>query len=594
MIGWRQRLQHAMDTRHVALLAAVITIAGAVRWHLATALRASVYGRQLVPDEALYDTWARRIAQGTTDGFPRDFAELPARVFGQLYASLGADPVFVRRLNFGLDLATCGLAYVCGRMLFGRRAGLFAAALYALARSPALYSATLLHTSLGQVLFASVFALCCALLTAPTHHRTAKLMGLGLALGLLVNTRANGAVLGVVALWTLCSAPGSLGNRVRAVLVSLLLVAPGYLVAASLGGSLSGPEGGYNLYFGNDTANSLPYYRPVAFASSLPEAQAGGFMLEAARRSNGQIAPAQAPDYWRGVVWSRALRAPGAFFAKLGAKALTVLHRCTADNDLDTDVVASHVPLLGWPPLATWLLLACGLAALPLLPPSPGKTLGALAALLYALTLVAFFSSERLRAPLLFLATPYAGAGLDTLLRADTANRRRLLAALTTLVVCAAAAHAPLRGTDQTAQAENLYGLLLLGDRQTEAAAAAYRHSLALDQHDSPGARIGLGSIAYGRGQLDEAKRQLQAVPDDYYEAASKYEWLGNLALRERDARAAAAAFGKSLAIDGSRFNAYKGLYIAQRLLGQDAQAQATDQKLHDALALVAAAEPEP
>jgi tetratricopeptide (TPR) repeat protein len=126
----------------------------------------------------------------------------------------------------------------------------------------------------------------------------------------------------------------------------------------------------------------------------------------------------------------------------------------------------------------------------------------------------------------------------------------------------------------------NMHALLLLGRGELDESARWYRRSLGLDELDSPGARIGLAAILQKQGKLQEAVDVLEPLPDSHYEAASKQEWLGNLALLMREPRAAVAAYSKAIELDSSKRNAYQGLFIAHRMLGDTAAARAIDARL--------------
>jgi tetratricopeptide (TPR) repeat protein len=244
--------------------------------------------------------------------------------------------------------------------------------------------------------------------------------------------------------------------------------------------------------------------------------------------------------------------------------------------------LGSFTPSLRWAFLPTWLLLALGAACLAVLPFDRRLLIGAGAIGLYSATIVAFFAGERLRAPLLLLALPYAGASLVQLVAATPGRRRTLIARAGAVVLAfALTAHLPLLGANELAGPYNMHALILFSQGDQAGAERWYRRSLALQQLDSPGARIGLAAILQRRGRVGDAVALLEPLPDTHYEAASKHEWLGNLALGQRRIDDAITAYQAALAIDSSRQNAYKGLYIAHRMRGDTSLAAATDDRLH-------------
>lgn len=574
-----ERLRQLVEDHHDSLLAATLFISLSVRFGVLLDLRKTIYSRALMPDEDIYHRWAASLAAGKDlPGFARDFPRLPALAFSAVYWLLGTNTLYIRVLNVLLGVAVVGTAYWCGRLLYNRSVGLLAAALCCFSKTLAFYSVTVLNTCLGLLMFGIAFALIVSLALEPAGHRALKLVALGVGLGLLVNVRANAVVLAalvppILFLWR-ASTPWI---ELR---LALAFVAA-FALSATASGSIRGPQFGFNLYIGNNPENPSPYFRPVSFTSSVPGQQSIGFTVEASKRAGHRLTPDQAEGFWVRTVVQHASSHPGMVLKRLGAKAVAIFHRSESDNNHDIRFVGRFLPNLGWAFVPSWLLLALGMAGAVVLRKDRRLLLGGSVFGLYALTLVAVFAGERLRAPLLLVAAPYAAAGLWELLLAPP-QLRRTMAILTglTLVVAAVASRLPVTGANDLSAAYNLHALLLFDEGNLAAAERWYRRSLSLKQQDSPGARIGLGAILAKQGRTDEAVTSFLQVPDSYYDAAAKYEWLGNLALRRDRVADAAQAFGASLALDPSRTNSYKGLYVALRLLGNTALANATDSRL--------------
>lgn len=559
-------------------MAGVLCAALAVRVLVLRGLSGTLYWDGLSPDEDTYHKWAARIAEGTdAAGFAPDFPRLPARVLGVLYGVLGADASYARWLNVALGVVLCALVYAIGRTLYGRAAGLLAAALAAFSESLAFYSATILHTMLGAVLTAALVLVAALSLQRPERFLRARFLAAGAVAGLLVNVRGNAVVLALLMLPIAFGAARALGRRRRVLLPQLLaMLVCGYAATAVISGGLGGPRSAFNLYLGNNPDNPTPYFRPVRFTSSAPEHQATGFAREAARRTGEPLSLDGAERFWSRTVLDGALARPGAAGAHFASKLLAVIHRSPSDNNYDLRILRDLMPGLGLL-LPTWLLLALGISAALALQRDRRLALGAAAFALYAASVAVFFAGERLRAPLLVIALPYAGAGIVQLATAARAVRLRCLAALAALGLLA---HAPLRGASDLSGPYNMHALLLLGRGELDESARWYRRSLALEELDSPAARIGLAAIFQKQGRLAEAVQVLEPLPDTHYEAASKHEWLGNLALMMREPRAAVAAYAKAIELDSSKRNAYQGLFIAHRMLGEDDAARAIDARL--------------
>jgi hypothetical protein len=444
------------------------------------------------------------------------------------------------------------------------------------------YSVTVLNTNLGLFVFGLVLLLGLWLLSAPasSKHRALQFIALGVLLGLLVNLRANAVILIVLVVPLALVVRRHGGATLQQTMRLLGCFALAYGLTAAACGSVRGPQLGFNLYIGNNPDNPTPYFRPVRFTSSAPESQAKGFTVEASRRAGHKLSPAGAERFWIESVLHDAVERPGGFLVHLAHKGLAVVHASPSDNNHDLRMFDDSLAALRWL-LPSWLLLALGVTSMTLLPFDRRKLAGCAVFALYAATLLAFFGGERLRAPLLLVAAPYAAGGLLELARAAGALRKRMLwRAFWSAAIVAALAHLPLEGADELSGAYNIRALMLLDAGDLDGAERWYRRSLALDELDSPGARIGLAAILEKRGQHADAVEMLQALPDSHYEAASKYEWLGNLALGAGRAQDALHAYEAALEIDSSRQNAYKGLYIAHRLLGETSEASAADERL--------------
>lgn len=571
-----------LDAYHGACAAGLLLVALLVRVGVLLDLEGTLYFEGLTPDEDTYQRWATRIASGTdSTSFAPDFPRLPAQIFGAVYEVFGVDPQHLRNFNVILGTLLCALIYAITRVLYGKNAALVALALGALSESLAFYSATLLHTCLGLVLVGLLVLVIASCVQLPARAVAPRFLGAGALAGLLINVRGNAVV---VALWmvpiAIQRARSGRSPWVGATLLALL--GAGYVVAAGASGGLAGPRSAFNLYMGNNPDNPTPYFRPVRFTSSAPEYQTVGFVVEASRRAGYELSVAGAERFWIATVASSALAEPRATLAHLARKALAVLHSSPSDNNHDLRMFRERVPTLGIAWLPTWLLLALAVAGAAILPRDRRMAFGAAAFVSYAATLVVFFAGERLRVPLLVIALPFAAAAIVRLLESAAHERRaRLLPFGVVVGLFALIAHLPLRGAGELSGPYNMHALLLLERHELEESARWYRRALLLDELDSPAARIGLASILQLRGELAQAVAVLRPVPDSHYEAASKQEWLGNLGLAQREPREAAQAYAKAIDFDASKQNAYKGLFIAYKMLGQSAKAQQIDDRLH-------------
>jgi 4-amino-4-deoxy-L-arabinose transferase-like glycosyltransferase len=584
------RVRGLADRHHAILLALTLSAAFAMRVRILIELRKTLYGTHLMPDEDVYHRWAAgMVGAGPVLHVGPDLAQLPAAIFASIYAALGVNTLYLRALNVLLGVVVCVFVYAAGRILYGKHAGLLAALLCALAESVAFSSATILTTQLGLASIALAMALASSLLMKPHAHQALKIVAFGATVGLIANLRANAAILGLLAVPIIVYVHrGSKAlprEKFQRTAILLACLGAGYVVCAQASGSLPGPLAGFNLYAGNNAGNPTPYYRPVPFSSSAPEAQALGFIVEASRRA-GQRFDAEAADaFWIDEVRRYTWTDPEMALRRLGDKALAIISRSTSDNNHDLRLLAQFVPSLGWPLIPTWFFLAFGIACASVVPGDRRLLAGALGIGLYSLSLLVFFVAERLRAPLLVLLAPFAGGGIHALLARRTSRQPAVVVRGGSIfVVLALLSGARLPGSDDLSGPYNMHALMLVDAGDLEGAQAWYSRSLGLDGQHSAGARIGLAAILQRRGRVADAAAMLEPIPDSYYEVASKYEWLGNLSLQAGRYGQALAHYQASIAHDSSRANAYKGIYIVHRLRGEVAPAAAAEAQIRHLL----------
>lgn len=526
----------------------------------------SAYGSFLLWDERFYHEWAKRIAAGTyTSTAVYEFAPLPAYLMALIYRLLTPDVFLVRLLNVVLGILTCGIIYLIGTRLGGRRVGLVAAAIAALYKPFILYSVVPLKESLSVCLCAATIWLFLSLLEAagPESRRWTLRAGLlGLAAGLLLNVRPNAIViLPVLPLGIAYAGWRAQVNLRRLVLLLafLLLGFAGalspfmirnYMVAGSF--QLTTSQMGFNLYLGNNPQNPTPYYRPVPFAITSPFQQGIQFTIEASRRAGRTLSAEEASSFWAREVTASAAAAPGAFARKLGQKTLALFNQFEACDHYHIPFLAQFVPFFKLPLPTFWLILPLGMAGMLLggVPPWKGRSLLVIF-VLYGLTLVAFFTNGRYRLPLLTILIPFAAVALDRFWTWYREGERARLGALASVaVVSGLIAGLPVQGSDDLTGYYNTHALAVFA-RGTEAEAIRYwKASAAMNGIFSDFANLSLAQRAYARGSEAEGRSHLDRIHDDSYAAAQKYDLLGDAWVRRNRAAEAAAAYERSLAIN--------------------------------------------
>jgi len=133
-------------------------------------------------DAQVYWDWAARVAGGQLiQNVPFFSAPLYPYLLGLLRA-VGGTLTTVYVLQIIADLATAGLLAYAGRLRFGSRVGLLAAALFLLLQEPASFSLRVLTCSLQLLLLAATYL---QLIRVQNRPSLGRHIGLGVAMGLL-------------------------------------------------------------------------------------------------------------------------------------------------------------------------------------------------------------------------------------------------------------------------------------------------------------------------------------------------------------------------------------------------------------------------
>jgi tetratricopeptide (TPR) repeat protein len=553
-IGYHPPVRRICEEHTPLVLAGVVGLALGLRVFALWSLSRGLYGTSLMPDEQVYDAWARLLLEGKPVPRVYDFPSAPAYVFAALYRVFGASSGVIRVFDTVLGSATCGVMYAAGARAGGRFAGVVCALLAASYGPFVLFSVTAHHTALGLFAFACMLAAAALCFERATPLRAA---GFGVALAVATWMRPNSLALALAgAGWLIVTAVRTRGAPLAARAAPLCAFAAGVSLLL-LPGAGSVPEPAFNFYLANTLDNPTPYFRPVRFASSEPSQQAMGFVVAASVQRGRALSLAEAHDYWLGELGREWRAQPGAAIAKLAAKAGAVLHPYEAANNHNLAFLRRYVAGLALPYANFALVFALAMIALPTALRSGQRAARGLAwlALTYALTLLLFFADSRLRAPLALALLPFSALGVIALLEAEPARRMRL--ALAAAAIITAQYALPVPGAGDLSTAYNFHALFLFDRGELDQAAAFYRESAELGGSDSPSAYLGLAAIAQKQGDFAAAERDLSLIPDAHYKAAEKYVQLGSLYVRTHRFPAAAAAFEHALAINPSTLDVY-------------------------------------
>jgi 4-amino-4-deoxy-L-arabinose transferase-like glycosyltransferase len=551
----------------------------------------SIYGDFLQVDERVYHKWAKSILAGKLF-IVHDFGPLPAYVMATIYRLFGINTDYVRMTNIILGIFTCLIMYCIGRDLANRTIGLIACLIAALYKPFIFFSITILKESLGLFLFSAVIYLFISLIKdldppavpimdqgdrpwergRPWIRFSGKIFLLGITAGLLINVRQNCVVLlpvfPIVLVWMMLRRAGSSQKTALAALVFLvglfLSLCP-FLIRNyyATGEFRASPAGGFNLYLANNLGNPYPYYRPVPFAKSAPLEQGIQFIIEANRRAGKKLSPGEASTYWTREVIKIAREHPGALAWKLWQKTLALFNRGEAEDNFDLGFISRYIPFFRLPFFAYWFVFPLGMGCL-ILSVGTSKKAQALGIvfLIYALTLIAIFSSMRIRIPLLVILIPYSAMGVDMFAKT---LRKKIPAAQTYryLIVVALLVFIeflPVIGADDLTAHYNMHALNLESKGFQREAIKYWQESSAMQRPYSAFANLSLATRYYQRGDYINGNVYLEKVPDDSFAAANKYSILGDILVKQAKIDQAIAAYEKSLQINSGQIKVIKKL----------------------------------
>ena len=591
----RKPLQHLpfVEANIRFLLPAMLLGALLIRLFALSDFSHSIYGGFLIWDERVYQDWAMNILNGR-HFVVHDFSPLPAYLMAGVYLLFGINPDYVRAVNIIFGIITCFFIYCIGRDLANKTIGLLASLIAALYKPFIFFSITLLKESLGLFLFSATIYLFLSLMkdidpqTVTKENReegqgkinrhglryTGKILLLGITAGLLINVRQNCIVLLPVfppfILWKIYKKIFSFPRIALTVGVYLLgiffALSPFLIRNYSATGEFSAsPAGGFNLYLANNLENPYPYYRPVTFATSVPVGQATQFIIEASRRVGKKLTPREASSFWTREVIQIAREHPGALSWKLWQKTLVFFNQFEAEDNYDLGFISRFIPFFRLPFFAFWFIFPLGMAVMILSIRKSEKTLALNGIfLIYALTLIVFFSNMRIRAPLLLILIPYAAMGCEMVFRIlkkkiPMAEGKPYLIVFAILTVIA---FLPVTGTGDLSGHYNTHAINLDSKGFKSEAIKYWQESSAMNRPYSAYANLSLASKYYQRGDYINGNLCLEQVPDDSFAAARKYELLGDAWGKQGKIDQAIPAYEKSLQINSGQ------IHVRTKLIG--------------------------
>lgn len=546
---------------HLSLLFLLIALSIVVRFWALGEVSESVYGSSLLPDERYYHDWAVAILNGKPPEKAFEYAPLPAYLMALTYKVLSVDINHIRTANVCINTLGCLVIYFITLLLVNRRWALAALGMAACCRELVFYSVVPLKTSLSFFLFALLTYL---ILLSIRHYSRLLLLATGFLLGLAMTVRPNVLILLPLLPLAIIFLNSSPLDKKKRLLIPLLtgIGFAGALLPLALHNyhyskqvSLIPVQSGFLLYCTNTVDNPTPLYRPVQFASSLPEEQGIHFTIEASRRTQSTMDTRQASNYWRLQVVNEAIAHPLQYLKKFRDKTLMLFSASENGDHYHIGFMSSFISFLNILQLRYWHFLVVGYTAM-IVGWKKSKEIQCLAtiALAYLITMLLYSTGNRFTLPLLALlipATAWMGHHCFNLI--TTRQYRRVIAAVLIATLIVFLGRIPVRGAGDLSMHFNNLAFLHNQRGDTETASRYWLQSANLKQTYSDVAVLFLAGHIYRQSGYRRAIEALFSISDKSFMAAAKYGTLGDIYLHHGQRLKALDAYRKSLGLNSGQ-----------------------------------------
>jgi hypothetical protein len=464
-------------------------------------------------DESYYIDLGRRIASGFWLGENRVFFMDPlyGYLLGLVFAAFGDRLEPVRILQIAMDSMNAVMVLYLGRRIWGLRAGIAAALLYASYKVSFFYTLLFLKTT---VTITSLLVFVILLLHVLRSARSGRWLLLGCYVAWMVYLQANllaVAPLTLVLYWILQKpARSDLLKHAACFLGGVaVFLAPGAFRNHYVSGEWTwlNTQSGRLLYSSNNPGNLTGRYNVPPFARPHPEESEADFHAEAERRVGVPLSATESSRYWTEETWH--------FLGSHPREILTLLKNKALGSVTDYEIPVDHsfelnerISGMGRWPLPTFALaFALGI---------PGLALGLawrketavliLPMVTVLLTILLFYTSSRFRMPAVPFLILGAGIGVDRIIHWW---RRKRMGAVLGFTIAAVAlftlslygVRTPPTGTEEFYLAKAYWAQGSFEEASRVASDAMIRFP---EQARFPGL---LGMAALSQGRFDEAIR---------------------------------------------------------------------------------------
>lgn len=519
------------DRLLLLLLIAAIIIRVGYLWYYSTLPQWD----QLTVDNYYHHHWAQDIAGGDIFGDTTYFrAPFYVYCLGLLYAIFG-DGLWVGRL-FGVAVGAVSvlLTFLIGRRIFGRNAGLIAAALHAIYPIAIYFDGELLLDSLFTLLLeASLYSF----LTWWDDRTLKKALVAGLFVGLATITRPTMLVLvpfGILAM--LIGTGAGLSDRIKQTaafavgMIICILPITVRNIAVADDAVLIASQGGINLYIGNNPSAD-------GFSAILPEPLGANWRLRdiaftAEQEMGRPLKPGDISGYWnsRATDW---IAADPIAAAKLYLRKLYYsFGNREISNNRDLSRFFGLVPYFKYHPLSFALIFGFGLVGAVLYSSNVRIRMIVITILLFTATNALFFVNSRFRLPLVPLFLVLAAVACVKLVRMLWQEPLKAALPASLLVAAALFSYFPLVSYPQGANVQGYISEALYHHVEGD-----YEQSIRLlyeaERRDPsyPEIHLNLGAAFFRRGQTDSARFHFLRETELHPKRAKAYVNLASFAL---------------------------------------------------------------
>jgi tetratricopeptide (TPR) repeat protein len=544
------------------ILALIVRLVFADQWH------ATPYGMSPQLDALAYNDWAINISHGhVLHG--RVFYQSPLYPYllGIIYTFLGPNLWFPSLFNVLVSAVTCSLLSCLAFAAFGPWAAVTTGVLAAFYRPAIFYTAPVMKESLVLFLLAC-FAF--KIFRARAANRTIDFLYSGVFLGLCAIARGNVLVLvPIIPLLLLWKRPQYyLKNGLVFVLGCCLAILPVTLHNMIVGKDLVllSYADGFNAYIGHGPAATGTSYVFPPGVTSNPAEEEFDVSRIASQAVGHDLKPSEVSAWWRHQALIYALENPAHELRLLKAKVITFWSNDEPFDNYNISFIEHHfTTLLSWPLVGFGLVTSLAVFAMGA---SPQESRGNLAffiifVLVYMLSLMPFYVTDRYRLPVIVFLLPLAGAATPAAYWCYSMKEVQRFSCMVLIAVCMLGLTLWPTAADSEDEAFNWGVLCSIYENQGFhiAAIEAMDQAVTVNPH-----KVGVDALINTAQAMDflgrraEAENFLQRATSAYVLDGSLYYNIGRMKYIDGDYVSALSAFQKTIELSPTFALGYRGL----------------------------------